>query len=67
MPQERTLLRPQIPHYRDMLSSCAPDPFGMTDEFEASGKCDSPDAGARHFFARAERREGVQLGKRFQG
>ena len=42
MPQKRTLLRPQIPHYRDMLSSCAPDPFGMTDEFEAPGKCDSP-------------------------
>jgi len=37
------LLRPQIPHYRGLLSSCVPDPFGMTDEFEASVKRDCPD------------------------
>jgi len=34
-----TLLRSQLSHYRDVVSSCTPDPFGMTDKFEASGNC----------------------------
>jgi len=40
--QQRALLKHKIPHCRDMLCSCAPDPFGMTDWLEASDRCDSP-------------------------
>ncbi|MCD6285315.1 MAG: hypothetical protein J7M39_05315, partial [Anaerolineae bacterium] len=37
--------RPQIPHYRDLLSKWSPDPFWMADALEVLGNSVSPGDG----------------------